>query len=441
MKPAKYPTISQGKDGYWHAWVPIVKPDGTAGRRHIARATEDETREAVDEVLEQVAAKVPVSPGQKPSFHSWMEHYLEKVAPRRCDPGTVRDYRSLLQNWVYPVAGVAKLDRFSTSHMDAIYERMDEAGKPATTQIKVRSVIRRALRIAEARGLITRNVAALVDPPSVRKKEMDSLTLDESIGIIDAAAERRNGVRWELNLALGERQGEVLGLRWPYLDLDAAEMRIWWQLRRRAFEHGCGGTCGRRRGGNCPQRKLPLRDGEIALLDLSKPEFNPDSSPRDRRTGLILKEPKGTSKRTVPIPQPLCERLRAHRLRQEIDRVLAGPLWQDHDLVFCKPDGSPIDPKEDYQEWLELLTLGGVSPARQAAFNRKGVHLGRHTAASLLFLMGTPAEVVQEILGHSDTRTTRAYVHVASEMARTATQRIGSALFRSGAARDHAQAS
>jgi site-specific recombinase XerD len=43
--------------------------------------------------------------------------------------------------------------------------------------------------------------------------------------------------------------------------------------------------------------------------------------------------------------------------------------------------------------------------------------------------LGVPIQVVQEVLGHSDLRVTRRYVHVASEMAKAATARIGGALF------------
>lgn len=58
------------------------------------------------------------------------------------------------------------------------------------------------------------------------------------------------------------------------------------------------------------------------------------------------------------------------------------------------------------------------------------VHDGRHTAATHLLAQGVRLEVVQEILGHSDIRVTRGYSHVASEMARAATDGMGAALFK-----------
>jgi integrase len=50
--------------------------------------------------------------------------------------------------------------------------------------------------------------------------------------VLTAAGERRNASRWSVGLACGLRQGEALGLRWEFTDLDAGEMHVWWQLQR-----------------------------------------------------------------------------------------------------------------------------------------------------------------------------------------------------------------
>jgi hypothetical protein len=53
-KKKKYPTISPGEDGLFHAWVTVgTKSDGTADRRHVQRATAGEVEERVDELLAQ----------------------------------------------------------------------------------------------------------------------------------------------------------------------------------------------------------------------------------------------------------------------------------------------------------------------------------------------------------------------------------------------------
>ncbi|MEU5914201.1 tyrosine-type recombinase/integrase [Micromonospora sp. NPDC047527] len=101
---------------------------------------------------------------------------------------------------------------------------------------------------------------------------------------------------------------------------------------------------------------------------------------------------------------------------------MAEGAYAAHDLVFADLDGSPIDPARDWAEWKALCKAAGVSTVR--------VHDARHTAASLMIAQGVPIEVVQEVLRHSAIQVTRGYVHVASELAKKATNRMGAALLR-----------
>lgn len=400
---SRYPRIRRGDDGMWHAWLTVgAKPDGLPDRRHVKRRTENECRERVDELLAQrrAGAVVKSRPG---TVAAWLETYLATVAPRRCKPGTVQDYRSIIATWVLPVVGPTRLDRLKPEQLDEVYLRMQRAGRAPSMVLKAHRVLKRALEQAYRRSLVPRNVAALIDAPSARPVEMSPLTMTEARQVLAAAAGTRNAARWSVALALGLRQGEALGLRWQYVDLDAGTIRVWWQLERRGFEHGCQPACGRRRAGNCPQRHLPVRAGETVLAG-----------------GLILTEPKGKSRRVVPVPAELVAALRAHREVQDLERMVAEGAYARHGLVFAGLDGSPVSPERDHAEWKALLADAGVRVAR--------VHDARHTAGTLLMAQGVDVRTVQELLGHSDVRTTQGYTHVASEMARDATDRMGSAL-------------
>jgi integrase len=66
----------------------------------------------------------------------------------------------------------------------------------------------------------------------------DAATQAEDRQIIAAAGGRRNGARWSVALALGIRQSEAIGLRWQYVDLDAATIEVGWQLKRSWYRHG-----------------------------------------------------------------------------------------------------------------------------------------------------------------------------------------------------------
>lgn len=408
MARRRYPTIRQGEDGLWHAWVTVgTKPNGRPDQRHVKRATREEVEERVDELLEQRRTGKVVKPGRVPTVAQWLDTYLETVAPRRCDPSTIHGYASKMRNYVIPVVGKVRLDRLTPEHLDAVYLAMSRAGRADATILQVHRILSRALEVAFRRDLCPRNVAKLIDSPAAKRAEIKPLTADEAVRILAATEGQRNAARWSVGLALGLRQGEALGLRWEYVDLDAGVMHVWWQLHRRSHEHGCGTppTCGRRRGGNCPQKVLRMRAGELHLTG-----------------GLILKPPKGKGKRTIPIPAELVDALRAHREVQDLERMMASGAYASHGLVFAEPDGSPIDPARDWQQWKELLKSAGVRDAR--------VHDGRHTAATLLLAQGVDVRVVQEILGHSSVTVTEGYAHVASAMAREATQRMGSAILK-----------
>jgi len=402
----RYPTIKQGDDGQWHAWVVVgTKPNGRPDQRHVKRATQEEVERRVDELLAQKRSGKVVKAGRPSTLQQWLSTYLETVAPRRCDPSTIHGYASKMRNYVYPVAGNVRLDRLAPEHLDAIYLAMTRAGRADATVLQVHRILSRALEVAFRRGMCPRNVAKLIDSPTAKKAEIKPLTEQEALAVLEATDGRRNAARWSVGLALGLRQGEALGLRWEYVDLDEGMLRVWWQLHRRSHEHGCGGTCGHRRGGNCPQKILRLRSGEIRLDG-----------------GLILKAPKGTGKRTIPIPPELVAQLKAHREVQNLEQMMAEGAYATHDLVFADIDGSPIDPARDWQEWHDLLNVAGVRKAR--------VHDGRHTAATLLLAQGVDVRVVQEILGHSSVVVTEGYAHVVSTLAREATQRMGSSLLK-----------
>ncbi|MCX5119251.1 site-specific integrase [Micromonospora sp. NBC_00362] len=386
-----YPTIKQGDDGWWHAYVTVgSKPNGRADQRHVRRKTKDATVARVDELLAQRRSGAVTKAGRAPTVQSWMETYLTDVAPRRCNPATLYDYRSKCRNWIYPHLGKTRLDKLKPDQLDAMYLAMERQGKASSHALKVHRIMTRALEVALRRGMVARNVAKLIDAPSGRSPKMAFLTEPEAAKVLVAAAELRNSARWSVALALGLRQGEALGLRWAHVDLGIGHMEIPKQLRRRIYEHGCGGTCDRKRGADCPQRS---------------------------EGGLQLVDPKGKSERTLPIPAPLVEKLRAHRAAQDAERAAAGEWWVEGDFVFAQNDGRPLDPRQDYQVWRDLLDTAGVKRVR--------LHDARHTAATLMVAQGVDLHVVKDVLGHTDIRTTQGYAKVVSELTREATDRMG----------------
>ncbi|MTE20229.1 tyrosine-type recombinase/integrase [Streptomyces sp. TRM43335] len=383
--------------------------------------------------LEKLRAQGSVpKPGKPPTVAQWLETWLDTVCARKVQDGTMAprtldDYRSKTTLYLVPGVGQHRIDRLAPEHLDALYLELLNRPLAASTVLKVHRIISRALKVAHQRGIVARNVATLVDAPSAAETEIEPLTQEQARAVLAEADRRRNGARWSVALAMGLRQGEALGLRWKYIDLDEGTIRVWWQLQRLTWRHGCDDPhkCGERlhrkpcpgkgrthalhQRGECPKPCPPGCTGHAK------------SCPQRTGGGLVFREPKGRNKRVAPIPPPLIPLLRAQREAQAVERETAGELWQEHDLVFAQPNGRPVDPRADYDEWVEILEAAGVPSKR--------VHDGRHTAGTLLIEAGISPRVVMEILGHSQMRVTQRYTHVGSKLAEEAAARMGRALF------------
>jgi integrase len=227
-RPNRRSSIYLGKDGMWHGWVSVgVKADGSADRRHRKGRTEAEVTRKVGELENQRESGYVSKPGRAPTLAEWMAEYLDVLCERlvlseKMAPRTLADYRSKTRNWIDPLLGKHRLDRLTPEHLDIAYTIMLRRGLSPSTVLKVHRILSRALRIAVRRDRISRNVATLVDAPSVAPHEIEPLTREEARRILGVAATTRNGARWSVALALGIRQGEALGLRWSYVDLRQA---------------------------------------------------------------------------------------------------------------------------------------------------------------------------------------------------------------------------
>jgi integrase len=208
--------------------------------------------------------------------------------------------------------GHQRLDKLQPEHLEVLYTRLEKDGLSSTTALLYHRAISRALKVAMQRERVARNVATLVDAPKARQEEVQPLTATEARKLLEVATELPNGARWSLALALGLRPGEVLGLLWNAVDLDAGTLTV-----RRALQ----GQAGR---------------------------------------GLVLVEPKSRAgRRTIKLPDALRDALRVHRVRQAEQRLASANVWEDRGFVFCQPNGRPIDRRRDWQDWKTLLKAGG----------------------------------------------------------------------------------
>jgi integrase len=419
-------------DGKWHGWVTVgTKPDGRPDRRHRMAPTEAEVKAKVKELEKQRAAGRVRKAGRPPTFEEWLTVWLDTVCARKVEDGSMAprsldDYRSKSKLYIVPGIGKHRIDRLAPEHLDKLYLDLLRRPLASSTVLKVHRIVSRALKVAMQREIVTRNVATLLDAPSADEIEIEPLTREEARAVLAEADHRRNGARWSIALAMGLRQGEALGLRWQYLDLDAGVMKVWWQLQRLTWRHGCEDphACGQRLHRKaCKKNCAAHRTYKRGCPKPCPKDCTAHASrcPERKGGGLVFRAPKGKNKRILTIPPPLIPLLRAQRTAQKRERLAAGELWEESDLVFAQENGRPIDPRRDYGEWQDILKASGVEAKR--------VHDGRHTAGTLLTENGAGLRVVMEVLGHSQPRVAARYAHVSSPAAEDAAAKMGDALW------------
>jgi integrase len=128
-------------------------------------------------------------------------------------------------------------------------------------------------------------------------------------------------------------------------------------------------------------------------------------------------------KRTIGLPDPLISLFKVHQRKQDAERQAACQLWQDKGYVFTKPDGNPLNPNTDYHEWKDLLREAGVRDAR--------LHDARHTAATVLLILGVPTPTVMAIMGWSSASMAARYQHQIDSIRRDVADQVAGLLWDS----------
>jgi integrase len=338
-------------------------------------------------------ARVPKA-GRAWTVEKWLLHWLEEIARPNIRESSYQAYRTAITMHLLPVIGNLRLDRLEPEHIETIHRRMTDAGARPATVHQVHRTLRTALGVAERRAHLGRNPAKLVRPPRLQPEPVEPFTLEEVQRLLAAARVRRNGARWAIALALGLRQGEALALRWDDVDLGANSLRVRATRLRPVYEHGCDGGCGKTPG-YCPRRR--------------------------QSNGIVGTTKSAAGNRAVGLPEELVALLREHRRQQLAERIRAGSLWQEGGWVFTTLLGRPIAPNSDYHEWRALLESAGVRRAR--------LHDARHTAATVLLVLGVPERTVMSIMGWSSTSMAARYQHVTDPIRREVANRVGGLLF------------
>ncbi|MFE3016716.1 tyrosine-type recombinase/integrase [Streptomyces sp. NPDC059256] len=398
-------TITKRSDGRYQAAAYVYRPDGTRVRKFVYGRTREDVGAKLIEMQNKTRQGIPAATSAM-AFGDYLTYWLAAIAPTRLKPATLNSYEGLSRLYIRPALGKKRLNRLSPTDVRLFLAdfksgclcclRGVDVARPkeersccavskcckrspsARTVQYVHAVLRSALQQAVREELIARNVAKIVETPTVQREEVRPLDVGEARLLLKTARSHRLYALWLLLISTGLRRGEVLGLTWADIDFAAGQMRVRRNLQR-------------------------------------------------IRRELIFGTPKTTrSIRTVSLPRRCVDALTIHRAAQEQERRVAGERWQplDHQptgLIFTTSTGRATDPRSLNRMLTILCTHAKVRRVR--------VHDLRHTCASLLLAQGVDARTIMETLGHSTiTMTLDTYAHVMQTTLRAAADRMDDAL-------------
>ncbi len=354
----------RGETWTWYLWEPDPRSGKQRQRTKGGYRTKRECQDGLTEALARLREGTFVQPSPRVLRAFLVDEWLPAVRPPRVRPSTWASYRMAVERHLVPGLGGVVLQGLTPAHLTAFYRallnggRQDGRGALAPKTVRnVHGVLHAALRDAVRWGYLARNVADTADLPKGMTPEMRVWNPEQLRAFLAHMRTDELYAAWVLFATTGMRRGEVAGLRWTDVDLDA--------------------------GRASPRRPRVVVNYEVHV---SEP-----------------KTAKG--RRSLALDPATVAALREHRARQAEQRLAVGPRWQDSGLVFTWPDGRPVHPQR-FSKWFE-------QHARAAGLPRIRLHDVRHSYATAALAAGIPAKVVSERLGHANIAITMdTYSHV-----------------------------
>ena len=371
---------------------PTVDPaTGATKRRQTTKrgfTRERDAQAALRAVLTDVADGTHIEADPLTLASYLRDEWLPSIKARKGDEarrhrGTVSaatwsSYQGELERYVIPHLGGVRLQALTPAHLDGLYDDLERSGRSdggplaAKTVANLAGTFHKALADAVRRGRIKRNPADAVSPPTATKARTQWWSVEELRAFLLHVQDDELYAAWLLFATTGARLGEVAGLTWSDLDLDAGWMRVDWTL------------------------------GHVGHRITWKPR------PKSR-----------AGERTMALDPATVAALREHKRRQTEQRLVAGPGvwsteytdWQDlsrDGLVWTYGDGSPIHPKTISNRFLKLSAEAGLPRIR--------LHDVRHSYASAALSSASgwhEVKVISQRLGHATVAITLdTYSHV-----------------------------
>jgi integrase len=386
------------KGGY-RGYVWCTNPVGERYRKYIQRKDYEIAHKEWLKLRDE-ATRGPVA-SDVPSLEQFLNYWLEEIVRPNLAPKTCEKYELFTRLHIVSHLGAKRLDKLQVKDIRQWLNKLGricqccaqrkDAARPESkrrccatgkccqeilspgTRTTARNALRAALTCAVDEQLITRNPAAFrLTSRREPKRKRRSWTVDEARRFLESA--RRDGdslyPAYVLILVLGLRKGELLGLTWEMISLDAGEVYVGEQLQR----------VGRQ---------------------------------------LLRRETKtDASEAPLPLPDLCLTALKLRKQHQDADHDQAHGGWADTGLVFTTRYGTPIEPRNFTRSFDRRIAKAKVP--------RITVHDARRTCGSLLATLEVHPRVAMQILRHSKIAVTmEIYTEVPSAATRAALKKLG----------------
>ncbi len=343
-------------------------------RKWVYRKTKAEVLEVLDTLRSDMRNGLPIDP-PKMTLVAFLTHWLENSVRVAVRPSWYDRRETLVRLYIAPRLGGVLLRALTPMHIQRLLvELEDEKRSPRQRQL-VRGTLHAALGQALKLGLVTRNACAAVAQPRAPRPEMKTWTPAQVTTFLATAQQDRLHALYVLALATGMRQGELLGLAWEDVDLQAKTLSVRRQLTQ-----------------------------DLALI-----------------------EPKtAKARRLIALPELAVAALREHRKAM----FRAGHLNNPLGLVFVNTAGHPIRQSNLLRRSFFPLIEQANKRLAAAGLADQSIpvirfHDLRHTCATLLLQQGVHPKIVQERLGHSNiSMTLDTYSHVTPTMQQEAAAKL-----------------
>ncbi|MGP3937542.1 site-specific integrase [Nonomuraea sp. KM88] len=355
-------TIYPEGDGFTGAISLGFGPDGKRQRLKRKAKTKTAVRDKLIKAVKALESGVTAS--ETYTVRDAVNDWLSKGLKGRSE-NTVTKQRILAESHVIPRLGKMKLQQLRADHVDEWLDAL--SGDLATRTLRdVHSVLKRAIRQAQARDLVLRNVAELVTTPTGKDgRPSKALTRHQADAMLQAAESSELHAYVVLSLTTGVRTEEARALRWDHVVAWIPSLKAWQPVTEAGFKHK-----------------------RFAIYVWRADRVGGDTKTRK-------------SRRTLELPRLAAEALRHHHARQAAQKLKVGGLWQDHNLVFCTSVGTPLDAANVRRAFRQITKNAGIG----TDWTPREL---RHSFVSIMSDQGVPIETIADLVGHAGTSVTEA---------------------------------